>query len=176
MGIVYDDNVARQLVELEIKNMKEISDMISDVAEVVKRFDGKVLSKRLETALKVVNNNLRVESTNVCIHIARYRGDRCFTSSKHNTYYLDNMYDYMTVYSDSFDDKGKINADAIIESLNIKREKIIRRIKDLQDSLNRIDEWRDKINKAKEELKNLRKEIPSEILSYYNGFDMYHIW
>ena len=56
MGYTNED--ARKLVELEIQNRKEALKLYPEIIKVVEQFDGKVLNKRLETALKKVNERL----------------------------------------------------------------------------------------------------------------------
>ena len=47
------------LIELELKNKQEVIDNIDSLCEVVQKFDSKVFSKRLETALQKVLPNIR---------------------------------------------------------------------------------------------------------------------
>ena len=53
--------VAKALTELDIKNRKYIETLYPQIEETVKQFDGKILNRRLETALKKINNQIDTE-------------------------------------------------------------------------------------------------------------------
>ena len=57
----YSDKVSKKLVELELKNRKEMLGMYDDIINVMSKFDGKQFTKRVDTALKKINPNIRAK-------------------------------------------------------------------------------------------------------------------
>ena len=57
----YSDEVSKKLVELELKNRKEMLGMYDDIINVMSKFDGKQFTKRVDTALKKINPNIRAK-------------------------------------------------------------------------------------------------------------------
>ena len=58
MSKYYCNEDALNLVKLEIENRKEALKLYDGIIEVVKKFDGKVLNKRFDTALKNFDGRL----------------------------------------------------------------------------------------------------------------------
>lgn len=50
--------VSKKLVELEISNRKLALSLFDDIIKTLERFDGKQANKRIDTALKKINENL----------------------------------------------------------------------------------------------------------------------
>jgi len=53
---------AKKLIELEINALEEAAVVIEEIKKIVPKFEGKTPSKRLDTALKAINKNLRFET------------------------------------------------------------------------------------------------------------------
>lgn len=116
------DEVSKQLVELEIANRKEMLKLYDGVIETLAKFDGKIYSKRVETALKKnVSDRISVERSFNSLIIKYYYENRCVTykndgSEYTNCAYLKDTYDnfvHATCYS-SYDDGCMADKDTII--------------------------------------------------------------
>ena len=55
MAHYYCNEDAKNLVRLEIENRKSALAVYDEVIELVKKYDGKILNKRFETALKKID-------------------------------------------------------------------------------------------------------------------------
>ena len=53
---------AIKLIELEIENLEKAVKVINEIKKIVPKFDGKTPSKRIDTALKAIDKNLRFET------------------------------------------------------------------------------------------------------------------
>ena len=75
----------KNLLLLEIETFKKQLELIEEIKPTIRKFDGKVLSKRLDTALKKVNNRIRLEYSFNQIKILYYPE---VNSIRENTYSL----------------------------------------------------------------------------------------
>jgi len=57
-----NDETAKKLVELEIKNREYAFSLYDEIIEVLAKFDGKQVTKRIETALRKIDDNIRVKN------------------------------------------------------------------------------------------------------------------
>ena len=57
-----NDETAKKLVELQIKNREYAFSLYDEIIEVLAKFDGKQVTKRIETALRKIDDNIRVEN------------------------------------------------------------------------------------------------------------------
>lgn len=180
----YCNEDARNLVELEIKNRKDALSLYSDIIEVVKKFDGKILNKRFETALKKVDERLSCnrEYSWFEINMSVFNSRSCKSIKKDNygyscTNYLSNSYlklnALLYTYSNNPEEKvllkeERINSLVLIESLNKGKAQMEEKIKELENSLDKVDEWREKLKALKSEMEKTMGEIPYIIRDYYS--------
>jgi len=135
------------LVNKQLENMQNALNTIDGVHEVLKKFDGKTLNKRVSTALKTVNNNLNFEmsynsfiitykdynnrsvqdvSGVGCLYIQYpdiYLAHDCLKSSDNNGVYQNNVFIY----------------DNIKKILDRKKEDLQKDIKEITSQLKKID-------------------------------------
>ena len=57
-----NDETAKKLVELQIKNKEYTLTLYNSIIETLAKFDGKQVTKRIETALRKIDDNIRVEN------------------------------------------------------------------------------------------------------------------
>lgn len=184
MSDYYCNEDARNLVELEIKNRKEALELYSKVIEVVEKFDGKVLNKRFETALKKVDSRLSYEREHSRFKIKMnvYDSRSCKSVKKDSlgyscTNYI--YYNYLTLNSyvetytydkdkKSMLDNERIVSSVLIDALNKGKTSMEEHIKELEESLDKVTEWKEKLESLKSEMEKTMREIPYLIKEYYN--------
>ena len=180
----YCNEDARNLVQIEIDNRKEALRLYSAIIEVVEKFDGKVLNKRFETALKKVDERLSFDrsfsSFSIKMNVFNNRSCKSVKTDSYGyscTNYISTndlkLNSYLPTYSYNPDEKvllveERSVSSALIESLNNGKNSMEETIKTLEESLNRVDEWKEKLNNLKNEMENLTKEIPYLIKEYYD--------
>ena len=172
----YNNEDARKLVELEIQNRKEALKLYPEIIKVVEQFDGKVLNKRLETALKKVNERLCCKRGYSDFRIVFTMNRRYEMSSTGNTIYLRYFYlelnTWLETYrinkmEDSFLENERIRASVLIDSLLKGKEHMEKTIEQLQIGVYRADEWKARIEQLEKEICSVKKEIPGIIADYY---------
>ena len=57
-----NDGTAKKLVELQIANREYTFSLYDEIIEVSTKFDGKQVTKRIETSLRKIDDNIRVEN------------------------------------------------------------------------------------------------------------------
>ena len=171
----YSNEDARNLVELEIRNRKEALKLYPEIIKVVEQFDGKVLNKRLETALKKVDERLSCNRGYSDFYIC-YAGERVYVRQEGGVHYLSNYYinlnPYLKTYcikriEESFLENERIRASVLIDSLLKGKAYLEKTIAELEQGIDRADEWKTRIDQLKEEIKSVRQEIPHIIADYY---------
>lgn len=180
----YCNEDARNLVELEIENRKEALKLYDGIIEVVKKFDGKVLNKRFETALKKVDERLSFNRRYSCFEIEMSVLDNnCCKSTKKDdwgyscTIYISDNYLALNGFLETYSydknkkvllDNERIISSVLIESLNKGKKQIEKEIVTFEESLNKVSEWKEKLESLKSEMEKTMKDIPYIIKDYYD--------
>lgn len=180
----YCNEDAKNLVELEIKNRKEALELYDKVIEVVEKFDGKVLNKRLETALKKVDERLSCDRrySSFEIQMSVFDSRSCRSVNKddlgysHVNYISDSyltLNGYLPTYSYSANEKvllyeERIISSVLIESLNYGKKHMEETIVSLEESLDKVPEWKERLEALRVEMEKTMKEIPYIIREYYD--------
>lgn len=181
---------AINLILLENENRKRALETYDLIIPVIKKFNGKVLNKRLETALKNVCNNLRIES--YCgffiINFNCFDNRMCYSSKvdeygRRNCVYsnLDvirlntcvHVYNCNQESISVTDKNNRIKADVIIESLECGKKRLENEIKENNDALNKVDEWQSRMKKIIKDMQELRSEIPYAFQKYFKDLNHY---
>ena len=184
MSHYYCNEDARNLVELEIKNRKDALELYTGIIEVVKKFDGKVLNKRFETALKKVDERLGYNRRYSCFEIEMSVFDsRCCKSVNKDdlgysctNYLVDNhliLNTYVETYTYDKDKKSmldneRIVSSVLVEALNKGKVNMEEHIKKLEDSLDKVAEWKERLEALKVEMEKTMQEVPYIIREYYD--------
>lgn len=180
----YCNEDARNLVELEIQNRKEALKLYDGIIEVVKKFDGKVLNKRFDTSLKQFDGRLSYEREYSWFNIKMSTFDsRSCKSVKKDSYgysctnYITENYLILNsvIYTYSYNPKDKVMLDneriissVLIEALNKGKEQMEDKIKELENSIDKVDEWKSKLKALQIEIEEVMKEVPYIIREYYD--------
>ncbi len=180
----YCNEDARNLVELEIQNRKEALKLYDGIIEVAKKFDGKVLNKRFETALKKVDERLSCDRSYSWFEINMSVFDnRSCKSVKKDSYgysctnYITDNYLRLNnlVYTYSYNtkdvvmlDNERIISSVLIEALNKGKKQMEEKIIQLENSINKVDEWKNKLKALQIEMEEVMKEVPYIIREYYD--------
>ena len=180
----YCNEDARNLVKLEIENRKEALKLYDGIIEVAKKFDGKVLNKRFETALKKVDERLSFNrrysffeiemstfNNRSCKSVKKDSyGYSCTNYISSNSLVLNSM---VYTYSNDKNDKvllenERINSSVLVEALNNGKKQMEEKIKTLEESINKVEEWKEKLESLKSEMEKIMYDVPSIIRDYYN--------
>lgn len=180
----YCNEDARNLVELEIENRKEALKLYDKIIEVVEKFDGKVLNKRFDTALKKVDGRLGYnrEYKRFEIEMSTFDNRSCKSVKKDSfgyscTIYISDSYlrlnSYLETYTNdknkkSLLDNERIISSVLIESLNDGKKYMEEKIKELEESIGRVEEWKKELESLKHQMENIMKEVPYIIREYYD--------
>ena len=180
----YSNEDARNLVKLEIKNRKEALNLYPEIIKVVEQFDGKVLNKRLETALKKVDERISCDRGfyhfEIVFNTINSRSCRSVTSPGTCNYIEDYCFvlnSYLDTYfisasgkdrmEESFLVNEKIRASVLVDSLLKGKAYLEDQITKLEQSLEKIDELKSKIEQLETEIKSIKEEIPYLVRVYY---------
>lgn len=174
---------ATNLVKLEIENYKKALTLYPQIIEVVKSFDGKILNKRFETALKKVDDNLRTDMTYDTLYIkfSAWNNRSIKSVEERNGYanwlYIEHTDIYMNGYlrrvSYNKDDivcttENRLIASVVIEALEKQEQYIKSKIENLEKHIENTDEYKAKLEALRKEIESIGKDIPSEIKAYFD--------
>lgn len=178
----YCNEDARNLILLEIKNRKAALELYPKIIEVVQKFDGKVLNKRFDTALKKADSRLGYDRGMYQFRINMSCFDnRCCKSVKvdsngySSTNYINDYYvrlnGYLQPYSHNTNElsaltEERLIAENVIVSLNEGKEKLEAEITRLEASLDKIAEWKEKLEALTKEVQGVMSEVPYLVRDY----------
>ena len=188
--MAYNKEDSRRLVLLEVENYKKALELYDSIIEVVEKYNGKVLNKRFETALKKVNDYIRVDMSGRTLYIQLYLEDRSVKSFNNDfwiyinkTYINLNGYTPRLAYSWENDLDGKLCADhenrliasVLIKSLNEEKEHIKNKIILLENEVNKADEYKQQLEDLKAQMEKITRNIPYEIRDYFElNYNVYN--
>lgn len=170
-------DTADNLIALEIENRRKAIDLYPAVIETVKKFDGKVLNKRLETALKKVHPNLSLENSEYRFDI-RYWAEKDHISGYYCTEYVKcrdiGMCAYIPKHKENsvakypaLNEDSRIIAENIVSALNAGMEKLKSEIIEMEVHSKKADEYAAELEELAERMKSLQKKIPYLVSEYY---------
>lgn len=173
-----DMELSKKLVELEIKNRKYLVSLYDSVLECLKKFDGKQVTKRIDTALKKIDNNISMRNEYNSFLIELYFEDRMVKEeNSYNCHYLKNHSDcfcHCCRFS-SYGD-GVINVDntnslnyVILEKEMLKyKDYFINSIEESEKQLQNINSLVEEYKELQEKCNAFNKKIHWSIAEYYN--------
>lgn len=179
----YNKEVAGKLVELEIQNRKDCLKLYDQIIPIIERFDGKVLNKRLETALQNVNKYLRVDRNYTSFGISWWvENDYIRNTPDRNGFctacYVQSRQLYMTTAlftSDRnmtdkvmLDEENRLIADVILVALEQGKKNMEEHIRMLEESLPHAEEYEEELKAMKKAFEEKRDSIPYLIRDYYD--------
>lgn len=171
-----------KLIALEIANRRKAIGFYPAIIETVKKFDGKVLNKRLETALQKINDNLRLGKSEYRFDIYYYvendhvpvpHQDYC--GAEYVKYREIGMCGYMprsrayavNAQCPALNDDGRIIAENIISALNAGKESLESEIIEMEEHSKKVDEYAAELEELAERMRSLQKQIPYLVSNYY---------
>ena len=163
-----DKAAQMEIARKQIKLYQDALALCPAVMEVVKRFDGKVANKRLETALEAVDRGLccRKSSYTEIWEISFYTSDRCVTVKEtgwngneyYGSHYIKDSEYYLArdmfknTYGAFVDADGRWVAENINKQIEKSMEGLVHSIEVYENMLAHVDE-------LEEERDRLRKEV-----------------
>ena len=171
--------IAKRLTELDIKNRKFIETLFPQIEETVKKFDNKILNKRLETALKDINKQIYIKRSDYNYQINYFCDDDMVKGAGYLAYYSKNREvtmawcnTYDNNYQKGFLNEEKINAKELIEMIEKNKKGFIEETENMTISLsiidNKIAEYKDLISKCDA----FNRSLDSTVKDYYNIKDI----
>ena len=180
----YCNEDARNLVQLEIDNRKAALSLYDEVIKLVRQFDGKVLNKRFDTALKKIDSRLSYDRSHNSFYIEMsvFDNRHCKSVKTDSFGYASTIYittnrvrlnTYIQTYAYGKNELSmlydeRIVADVLIEALNKGRANIENEIRKLEESESKIEAWKEKCEALKKEMEETMKEIPYLVREYYD--------
>lgn len=143
------DEQRTQLVNLELAIKENAIRLAPEVKKIVKQFDGKQLTKRLQTALQKIDKHLYVHNEFNSFDIKYIEYDSRYIPVKSGVEYIE--YNDATIagtckqsaYGDSsITEDNRIIADVVISSINKQVDYLTEVIAETRDQLNFIDQYR----------------------------------
>ena len=179
-----ENTIAKKLVELEIQNRKDALELYDKIIPVVKKFDGKILNKRFDTALKEIDNYLsydrrfsffsiewytkndfvKGEPDRLGMCMAHYVKTRQLTLTSHLYAVADRTFPDKVMA----DENGRMKADVIIKALEEGKAKLETEICAMEIGMEKADEYKKKLEELKAEIEKTTKEIPYLIKDYFD--------
>ena len=148
MAFYGSEELARKLVLKEAEVKEDFVKKCPAMIEIVRKFDGKVLNKRLETALREVYHiTLKKEDIFGWWEFLGYVDDRMVQEDAENdwgghsvAYIKDDKFYIATCAKDIVDDDGRLIADKLIEYIEDEAKRQTNYANQLRSQLDRIEE------------------------------------
>ena len=168
---------SRKLIELEVKANEKAIGLTDNIIEVVKKFDGKMPTKRLDTALKTIDKNLSFKCEYNSFMIDLWIEDRSI-SVPHKDYvgavYIKNsnvsICHCCMVSSgkpQAINEDGTINAEYVIESILNSKQYRIEYNNSMIKTLNEIEEKIKEYEELKKTIRAFNDSVNYTVAQYF---------
>lgn len=166
------NKLATKLNALSMSNLKEVLNLIDGVLVVFEKYDGKQITKRIETALKEVNDDLYLNiGKDYCnrktVSLSFYYKNRNVFEEVQNGYriahYIDDLYYSLLDFQGETVDYVSIKK--CLENVRIRIEKKIDKMVETERKIDKIKSERARLIK---ELNELMEGVDYETAKYYN--------
>ena len=169
------EEMARKLVEKEIAAKRDFVSKVPAMVEIVRKFDGKVLNKRLETELrKVYYVTLKKEDVFDWWELIGYVQDRMVQEDAENSYgghnvaYIKDDRIYIaTCAKDLADENGRLIADNLIAKLEIEAQRQTTYANQLQNQLDHIDDLKAEAARIRRMKSDFVWKVNAQIKEYF---------
>lgn len=166
---------AKRITELQIEAYMEAIAMANDIKNVIRKFDGKKITKHIETALKEINSGLAVENGNYGYNISYYPKNR-FIETKTNTVYLRNDQIHLGGASKKssdgkqslIDDEGRLVAQVLIDEINAQQNYLVRLITRIDEDLSAIDKLIEEHDDLVRRVRKFNESVSGIVQDYYD--------
>lgn len=169
----YSNEDAKKLIELEIKTKGDIIKLIPSIIQVLQKFDGRVVNKRLERALQEqvdINLSLETDLYYERVTIKYYNHDSIITNSGCHAYLSSSFHNVVSSKKSYNNSNKRLVAQKVVDDLLLSQQTIQKEIEELTNSLNHVEEYQQKFDEYIEQINELRNSIPYEIRDYF-GFN-----
>ena len=170
------NSIALEVAIKQIKLYKDALELCPKVMEVIRKFDGKVANKRLETALKEVNAGLRCNKSSYTEvwEIVFYTSDRCVNVKRKSwdgkredwvAYYIKESEAYLArdMFKNTFgsfiNEDGRWIAENINKQIEHTMKSLEANIADYTELLNHVDELEAEKKRIKDEMEAHNKKV-----------------
>ena len=152
-----------KLADLQIKNWRGAMELAPAVIEVLKTFDGKKITKRLETALQKINPNFRVVANSYGLgwECYVYFNERYVKKDEHCEYIRESEFYFFQYYKNDV-----LNAEEVINTINKTCERKKESIEHFLENFKNAE----KILKRRAELMNELNAIHDELHYMFNDY------
>ena len=169
------DENKKKLVKMELDIRRNAIALAEDVKKVVIKFDGKQLTKRLQTELQKIDGRLYVRNDYNSLDIIFTEYDNRSIITDKGCYYVNNNSFTLAgtaksnAYGDSSTtDDNKIIAATLIASIDKQVDYMTAQIKTVESELKKIDQYKKRKQKIKQDMENYRNSITYTIKQYFD--------
>lgn len=175
MAFYGSEELARKLIEKEIEVKEDFVQKAPAMIEIVKKFDGKVLNKRLETALRdVYYVTLKKEEVFDWWELIGYAQDRMVQEDEADKYghrqvaYIkDDRFYIATCKKDLTDDDGRLIADNLVKYIEDEAEWQKTYANQLRNQLANIDELKAECARIRRAKSDFTWKVNGQIREYF---------
>ena len=175
MAFYGSEELARKLVQKEIDVKEDFVRKCTEMMEIVRKFDGKVLNKRLETALRnVYHVTLKHDDVFGWWELIGYADDRMVQEDEPDKYghcgcaYIkDDRFYIATCKKDLTDDDGRLIADKLIEYIEDEAKRQQTYANQLRNQLAHIDELKAECARINRIKNDFVWKVNSQIKEYF---------
>lgn len=160
---------AYDLSNLEIANMQRAIELIHICIEVIKKFDGKVVNKRLETALANATGETIIVNKGGIRPIDFYTKNRYVQGENFTTAYISYpTYCLIGVCRDFINEDGRLNGESAVNAMLEQATYYEEQIQRYKDAIEHIEEYKAHMQHLKDEINETKKKIPASMQKYFN--------
>lgn len=167
--------MAEKLVRKEIEVKRDFVSKAKALSDVVQKFDGKILNKRLETAMREVYPvRVEIEKDWNWVHVTGYIADRSVQSDDvdkwgyHSYAYIKDDRIYIASCARNLtDENGRLYAEELIELIRDEAKRQKEYADKLEEQLGRIDEIKAECRRIHDECVAFAHNTSAQIREYY---------
>ena len=168
--------MAKKLVQKEIDTKRDFVGKAESLYEIIRKFNGKIFNKRLETAMREVYP-VRIQYDKVFnwLDITGYISDRMVQSDEvdrhgyHPVAYIKDDRIYMvSCCKDALDDDGRIVAENLIAKMQLTVNYLKESADELEKQLADIENIADECYEIRAKRNNYNNYVKAQIRDYFN--------
>ena len=166
-------DVATRLCELEFKAREKVIALIPQIEKVVKQFDGKVVNKRFNDALYVIDSNLHYGTPYETFEIGMYVDERYTNDESGSSVVYINSYEMNVVRCIPLHGQNvailekRLVADVVIAGLKKRAKYLQNDIETIREQLQKVDEYRSRVEQIERDAAALNDEMHHCISQYF---------
>lgn len=142
--------------------------MANDIKSVIRRYDGKKITKRIENDLRAeVNQNLRTENNPYGFTITYYSPNKCVDTER-GAVYLTCSQLYMGGISKGELDDGRMDANMMLDSLNKQQAYMVSQVEKIEQDLSAIDKLIEERDDLVRRVRRFNENVTSAVREYFD--------